>query len=86
METCDMFVKANTEVSDIKWQYRHNNDLMSELMPIQDPNGSTWHTGRMYCGFDLDGNIVTVDTYCFNKNESFATKEACSNAIDNQPF
>ena len=86
METIDMFVKAIAEFPEFKWQYRHNNDLMSELMPIQDPNGDTWHTGRWCCQFSLDGDIVAVDIYCFDKNVSFDTKEACATAIENQPF
>ena len=86
METYDMFAKAIAEFPEFKWQYRHNNDLMSELMPIKNPNGDTWHTGRMCAAFDVDGNIVTVEVYCFNGNESFASQKACQKAIDEQPF
>ena len=84
MQTIDMFITVCAEKPEIKWAYRHNNDIISEQFPLL--LAGIWYPGRLAACFGLDGKIVRIETYCFDASRPFSTEEACQKSINDMPF
>ena len=84
MQTIDMFIAACAQYPNITWDYRNNNDLISEQHPML--LDGVWYPGRLAACFGLDGKIVRIDTYCFDASRPFSTEEACQQSINGMPF
>jgi hypothetical protein len=84
MQTIDMFITCCAQKPEIKWAYRHNNDLISEQMPLL--LAGRWYPGRLAACFGLSDTIVRIETYCHDASRSFSSEAACQKSIDDMPF